>query len=169
MPKQEYETCLHGTEIGAKDDPRICLRGKLDALHAKAVLCAVEMKEQGEGRLSEKIEQIATMALALLEAEYKGQMPPELPMLDGKTEAQIHWASHFPEKAYGVPHFLPSIQTGRKIAQINVLRTEIRDCERQAVAVFRGGFPAFIQTLNRLSSYAYCLMCEQRAKQEEER
>mgnify|MGYP000911417985 CR=1 FL=1 len=43
-----------------------------------------------------------------------------------------------------------------------------RDCERQAVAVYKDGFPAFIRALNRLSSYAYCLMCEQKAKQEEE-
>ncbi len=166
MPKQEYETCLHGAVLGPKDDPRICLRGQLDALHAKAVLCAIEINERGDKQLAEQIEQIAAMALALLEAEYRGEMPA-LPLLDGKTEAQIHWASHFPEKAYGIPHFFPSVRTGRRIAQINVLRTEIRDCERQAVAVYKDGFPAFIQALNRLSSYAYCLMCEQKAKQEE--
>ena len=118
-------------------------------------------------RLSVQVEQIATMALALLEAEYKGELPA-LPLLDGKTEEQIHLASHFPERTYGIPHFFPSVRTGRKIAQINVLRTQIRDCERQAVAVYKDGFPAFIRALNRLSSYAYCLMCEQKAKQEEE-
>lgn len=167
MPKQEYETCLYGAEMGPKDDPRICLRGMLDALHAKAVLCATDIAEQGDMRLSVQVEQIATMALALLEAEYKGELAA-LPLLDGKTEEQIHSASHFPEKAYGIPHFFPSVRTGRKIAQINVLRTEIRDCERQAVSVYKDGFPAFIRALNRLSSYAYCLMCEQKAKQEEE-
>ena len=46
MPKQEYETCLYGAEMGPKDAPRICLRGKLDALHAKAVLCATDIAEQ---------------------------------------------------------------------------------------------------------------------------
>ena len=68
MPKQEYETCLYGAEMGPKNHPRICLRGKLDALHAKAVLCAIDIAEQGDMRLSVQVEQIATMALALLEA-----------------------------------------------------------------------------------------------------
>ena len=105
--------------------------------------------------------------LKLLEQDAK-LSEKELAVMCGKTEEQIHSASHFPEKAYGIPHFFPSVRTGRKIAQINVLRTEIRDCERQAVSVYKDGFPAFIRALNRLSSYAYCLMCEQKAKQEEE-
>ena len=114
MPKQEYETCLYGAEMGPKNHPRICLRGKLDALHAKAVLCAIDIAEQGDMRLSVQVEQIATMALALLEAEYKGELPA-LPLLDGKTEEQIHLASHFPERTYGIPHFSQAFAQGVKL------------------------------------------------------
>ncbi len=168
LHKQEYETCLHGATMAYKDDPRICLRGMLDGLHAKAVLYAIQAKEQGDETLSGQIQQIAVMALALIQAEYNHELP-QLPLLDGKTEEQIHEASHFPKQVYGVDHFFPTVETGYKIALLNVLRTEIRDCERQAVAVYKNEFPTFIQALNRLSSYAYCLMCEQKAKQEVER
>lgn len=165
MVKQEHQTCLHGTLLGDKDDARICLRGLLDGLHAKAVLCAVTAREQGEKGLQANIEEIAVTALALLQAEYNGKMPA-LPPLGGQSEEQIHHASHFPKQAYGVDHFFPTAAMGRLIAELNVLRCEIRTCERQAVAVYKDGFPAFIQALNRLSSYAYCLMCAQKAKQE---
>ena len=114
MPKQEYETCLYGAEMGPKDDPRICLRGKLDALHAKAVLCATDIAEQGDMRLSVQVEQIATMALALLEAEYKGELAA-LPLLDGKTEEQIHSASHFPERHTAYRIFSQACAQGVKL------------------------------------------------------
>lgn len=165
VAKQEHQTCLHGTLLGDKDDARICLRGLLDGLHAKAVLCAVTAREQGDDRLQKQIEDIAVTALALLQAEYNGKMPA-LPQLGGQSEAEIHHASHFPKEAYGVDHFFPTAALGRMIAELNALRCEIRTCERQAVAVYKDGFPAFIQALNRLSSYAYCLMCQQKAKQE---
>lgn len=165
MAKQEYETCLHGAQMGFKDDPRICLRGMLDQVHARAVLCAVTARERGAVHLEQQLENVAITMLALLEAEYNEKMT-ELPILGEMTEEQIRHASHFPKQAYGVDHFFPTAKTGRLIAELNLLRTEIRACERQAVAVFHDAFVPFIRVLNRLSSYVYCLMCQQKAEQE---
>ena len=78
MPKQEYETCLYGAEMGPKDAPRICLRGKLDALHAKAVLCATDIAEQGDkmcirdSRRIELVEAAAENDDELLEKYFNG-------------------------------------------------------------------------------------------------
>ena len=51
------------------------------------------------------------------------------------------------------------------MAQLNVLRTYIRDCERAAIAAREQVHPDLVQMLNRLSSYAYCLMCALLAEQ----
>ena len=166
MAKREHETCLYGMQMGRKDDPRICLRGMLDATHAKTVLCAVTAREQGKAELEEKLENVARAMLTLLAAEYKGKMEGDI--LKGESEEKIRHASHCPEQVYGVAHFFPTAKTGRMIAELNVLRTEIRACERQAVAVFGDSFEPFIRALNRLSSYVYCLMCQQKAEQEEQ-
>lgn len=160
--KAEYETSLYDAALVCKDHPRIVLRGMLDGLHARAVLCATVAQRQGESRVAQGAICIAQAALSLLAAEYSGQAPREVPGLDLE---QSRADSHAPRTAFGIEHFFADAQMGETMAHLNVLRTYIRDCERAAIVVRKEVHPALIRMLNRLSSHAYCLMCTLRAEQ----
>ena len=157
------QTCLFGTEYTSKAHPRIALRGALDGLHAQGILCAVIARREGHAALSLQAEQIAQAALCLLSAEYSGhpvQLPAQMDL------EQAHTDSHAPKQAFGVDHFYVTTSMGETMAHLNLLRTRIRDCERLAVHVFGQSRLDIVQALNRLSSLAYCLMCQLRAEQE---
>ena len=154
--KAEYETSLHDAALVCKDHPRIALRGMLDGLHARAVLCAVVAQREGELEAARGAQRIAQAALSLLASEYSGEPPQTVP---GLALEQAHADSHAPQRAFGVAHFFVEPQMGETMAQLNVLRTYMRDCERAAIAVREQVHPELIRMLNRLSSYAYCLMC----------
>ena len=71
--------------------------------------------------------------------------------------------SHNPNEFYGINHFLPSASMGIVMAQLNLLRTEIREVEIYAMKAFRNGSSVkrldIIEILNRMSSAVYVLMC----------
>ena len=163
MKKTAEQTCLFGNEYTSKDHPRIALRGGLDGLHAQAIVCAVIAKREGHAMLATQIESIGQAALCVLSAEYSGQ-PVQLPaQLDLE---RAHADSHAPKRVFGIDHFYATAAMGETMAQINLLRTRIRDCERLAVSVFGTTRTDLVQALNGLSSLAYCLMGQPRAEQE---
>ena len=84
-------------------------------------------------------------------------------MLCGLTESEIRTRSHFPQKYYGQPHFMPGVSDGAVIARLNRARCAAREAELAAVAAFadREGNPTrvdILQAMNRMSSMLYILM-----------
>ena len=82
----------------------------------------------------------------------------------GLSEEEIHQRSHYPERYYGLGHILPHPDMGRWAAELNLLRTLVREVELCACRAFasldgEGGVtrPDFIRVLNRLSSALYIL------------
>ena len=163
--KPQHMTSLYGTEMVRKDHPRIQFRGALDTLHAQAVLCAAYLREAGALTYARDVDEIADGIYAVLMAECTQKPMRELQFC-GMTAEEIHDHSHFPKKYYGVEHFTPESSMGTAMAQLNLLRTRIRDVEREMYACFGEEREDINYALNRLSSYAYCLMCRLRAEQE---
>jgi ethanolamine utilization cobalamin adenosyltransferase len=82
-------------------------------------------------------------------------------------EAQLRQHSHFPQKYYGVPHFMPSCQDKDSVLCLNKVRCFARQAELLAADAFcdREGVPTrtdILQALNRLSSMIYILMIREK-------
>ena len=85
--------------------------------------------------------------------------------LCGYGPAELREYSHYPEKHFGQPHFLPHYTDGPALLAVNRARTVARQTELAAYAAFRdadGGVTRddIIQGLNRLSSLLWILMCK---------
>ena len=155
--KQENYTCLFNGETARKDHPRIELRGMLDHLHARCVLCeAVALKQDNQDAACD-LAKAANAIRELITAEYTGNIKQSLNIV-GLTDQQIRKMSHNPKHYFGVEHFIVSGECGELMANINLLRTEVRNVERFCVKEFSGIRDDIIKCLNRLSSYVYCIM-----------
>lgn len=162
--KQENYTCLYNGETARKDHPRIELRGMLDHLHARCVLCEAVAIKQGNDNIACDLAKAAKAIRELISAEYTGNRKESLD-IDGLTDEQIHEMSHNPKRNFGIGHFIVTGECGELMANINLLRTEVRNVERYCVKEFSGVRDDIIKCLNRLSSYVYCIML--RLKKEE--
>jgi ethanolamine utilization cobalamin adenosyltransferase len=90
--------------------------------------------------------------------------------LGGLTQAQQRQQSHFPQQSFGIAHFMPETEDGLTIAHLNRCRALCRSAELAACHAFadREGNPTredILQALNRMSSYLYILMLEEKTKQ----
>ena len=90
--------------------------------------------------------------------------------LCGLTMAEIRERSHFPQKFYDQPHFMPSGADSRLLLQLNRVRTMVRRTELAAYEAFhdREGLvtrPDVIQFLNRLSSMLWILMIQRKREE----
>ena len=77
-----------------------------------------------------------------------------------------HAMSHDPMTYFGVPHFFGARLADEPLCWLNLLRTKVRQAERQAVAAFGEKRADLVEELNLLSSYVYCCMCRYRAETE---
>lgn len=158
--KQEHTTHLLGAALVGKTHPRIELRGRLDSLNAAIVRVQVLAREAGCARLEEELEEVRDKVGELLACEVRDVPCSEL-SLWGLTDEEIHARSHFPEHAYGLGHILPHPDMGRWAAELNVLRTLVREVELSACRAFETeegmARPDIVKVLNRLSSALYIL------------
>lgn len=149
------KTSLNGKIFVEKTHPRIILRGKLDALNARIILLQSESKNQ---KFINHLEEIRLVILKLMKCEVTGENYGELDLF-GINEREIHERSHNPEKYYEFPgHVKPHYSMGIEAAQINLLRTEVREIEIIAYQAFNEN--NFTHVLNRLSSALYILIYE---------
>lgn len=160
--KPEDMTHLNGDILVKKSHPRILFRGAIDALEAELLFAQTE-----EG-LKTPLQDALALARKLIAADVLEKKVEES-LLGGMDEGQLRKRSHFPQEYYGQPHFMPQADDGRKILILNRCRCAARQAELQAVQAFadRDGKctrPDMIQALNRLSSYLYLLMIEEKAK-----
>ena len=158
--KQEHTTHLLGAAVVGKTHPRIELRGRLDSLNAAIVRVQVGAREAGCAELEKDLEEAREKIGEILACEVRDVPCSEL-SLWGLTDEEIHARSHFPEHAYGIGHILPHPDMGRWAAELNLLRTLVREVELCASRAFdsREGIerPDIIKVLNRLSSAFYIL------------
>ena len=160
--KPEHMTHLHGDVLVPKTHPRIAFRGAMDTLEAELLLA-----QQAAPRWETELGEILELARKLIRWEVMEESVEERPLC-GMTAEEIRHRSHFPQKYYGQPHFMPQVSDGPALLQLNRARCAARQAELAATAAFldREGVPVrwdILQTLNRMSSMLYILMLRQKA------
>ena len=160
--KPENMTHLRGDILVKKDHPRILFRGAIDNLEAELLFAQIET-----GLIS-PLQDALDAVRKLIAADVLEKEAEEI-KLGGMDAGQLRKRSHFPQEYYGIPHFMPQVSDGRKILILNKCRCAARRAELQAVQAFqdREGNctrPDIIRALNRLSSFLYLLMIEEKAK-----
>ena len=157
--KPEYMTHLHGNVLVDKTHPRIRFRGAMDALEAEILLCGLAVPENREA-----LGEILSLSREILRCEVLEEPLGEKPLC-GMTAAELREKSHFPQKYYDQPHFMPDFGDGGKLLRLNRLRTRIRETEILAVAAFLSPEGKLVRedipkALNRMSSMVYLLMIQ---------
>jgi ethanolamine utilization cobalamin adenosyltransferase len=153
--KPEHMTHLDAQVLVPKNHPRIRFRGAMDTLEAELLLCGPETGE------------ILALARRLIRCDVLGEPVGEF-TLGGLTQQEQRSHSHFPQKHYGVAHFMPDYADGPEILGLNRCRCAARSAELAAVDAFtdRDGVPTrpdILQALNRMSSMLYILMIRKKA------
>jgi ethanolamine utilization cobalamin adenosyltransferase len=155
--KPEHMTHLSGDVLVEKTHPRIAFRGAVDLLEAQLLLCQLELPH-----LQKPLEEALQLVRLLLRCEVLGE-PVKQTTLGGLDAAALRQRSHRPQDFYGQPHFMPSVTDGRTVLLLNWLRTLARHTELKAVAAMPERTD-LLQALNRLSSYLYILMIQEKCK-----
>jgi ethanolamine utilization cobalamin adenosyltransferase len=161
--KPEHYTHLNAEILVPKNHPRIVFRGAMDTLEAELILAQLAAPA-----FSGRLEEILTLSRQIIRCDVLEE-PLTVATLCGLTqEAQRH-RSHFPQKYYGIAHFMPSASDGEAIARLNRARCAAREAELRAVEAFdhREGKPTcpdILRALNRMSSMLYILMLEAKAQ-----
>ncbi|HVN56008.1 MAG TPA: hypothetical protein VMT46_16865 [Anaerolineaceae bacterium] len=154
--RPEHMTRLDAGHFVPKTDPRIRLRGRLDALHALVMLVAAQAR-RGLPRLAALLDALADYCREIQSAEYHGR--PVSPLeLDGKSAEEIHEISHHPERTLGIAHIGPGPDDLPILHWLNYLRASARDGEIVALEAYPPpGREDLSTALNRLSSAVYYL------------
>lgn len=168
--KPEHMTHLRGNTLVFKDHPRIVLRGRIDSLEAAIILVQVKAQAAGDQQLVSELEEIIAFIRRLLRCEVSGEPVGDFQLL-GLDAAALRDQSHHPSKYFGIRHFLPGVQYGAMVAELNHLRTLTRETELAAFAAFKGQHGEMdrvdiIRAFNRLSSLFWVMMFKERMKTE---
>lgn len=163
--KPEAYTHLKGKFLVPKNHKRIRFRGQLDKLEAIFVDTIVELQSTGLQELVNDLMSIFEYAKKIMRAEV---LVEELPFIEfrGWSDGDIREYSHYPDKYFGVKHFVPDPKYGKVIAKLNLLRAQIRELEIAAVDAFYNEENKsvertdIIMALNRMSSLLYIIMCQ---------
>lgn len=158
--KPEHMTHLRENILVCKDHPRIRFRGMVDALEAEILLVAGRAQEPLRSRLKEVLNAVRE----LIRCDVMEQ-PVTVEKICGFTERELRERSHYPQKYYGLPHFMPSTEDCEMLLLLNKLRTAVRQTELAAYEAFRDreGICTredILRVLNRLSSMLWIMMIE---------
>ena len=164
MEKAEHMTHLRGNILVPKTDPIIAFRGAMDTLQAEILLAQLSVAPETR----RKLEDVLLLARNILRWEVMEEAAV-CDTLCGLTPAQLRSHSHFPQEYYGVAHFMPSVQDGPAILQLNRARCAARSAELAAVRAFCKADGSIdrediLLVLNRMSSMLYILMIQIKAK-----
>ena len=155
--KPEHMTHLYGDVLVEKTHPRIAFRGAVDTLEAELLLCQLEIPH-----LQNALGEVLQMVRNLLRCEVMGE-PVRETSLGGLDANALRTHSHRPQDFYGQPHFMPSVSDGQAVLRLNKLRTLMRHVELKAVAALQDRTD-ILQACNRMSSYLYILMIQEKIK-----
>lgn len=162
--KPEHMTHIRGSNLVLKNHPRIKFRGKLDTFEALLIKSIIQIEASGYRELGQDLRDILDYVRQILAAEVKEEPLPELDF-HGWSLEEIRQRSHYPQKYYSVGHLFPDPEQGAVAAQMNYLRTQVREVELAAIDAFCSSPQEveredIIQALNRLSSLLYVLMVQ---------
>ena len=144
-------TSLNVHEKVSKSSVRIEFRGKLDSLNARIIL--FQANSQNEEFIAD-LEEVREVVRKLQRCEACDEVFAERLTLWGLDEDKIHSLSHNPEKGHILPHY----EMRCEAAELNFLRTFIREAEICACRAFDDNDKLrIIHILNRLSSALYIL------------
>ena len=155
--KPEHMTHLNGDVLVPKTHPRIAFRGAMDMLEAELLLCQAELP-QWEKELGE----VLTLARDVVRWEVLEEKAEER-LLGGMTAQQLRERSHRPQDFYGQPHFMPAAADGMAVLRLNRLRCVARRAELKAVSAVPQR-EDILRALNRMSSFVYILMIQEKGK-----
>ena len=155
--KPENMTHLQGNLLVEKTHPRIRFRGAIDTLESELLLCILDLPELGR-----ELGVLLALSREMIRCEVLEE-PLKDRLICGMSSSELREKSHFPQKYYGQPHFMPEPGDGRKLLLLNRLRTQIRETEILALAAFTGPEGNLLredipQMLNRMSSLVYVWM-----------
>lgn len=163
--KPEELTHLQGNVLVPKTHPRIVFRGQIDALEAELLLA--QEAAAGHDALIVALQEMLDFVRSLIRADVLDEPVKEV-RLCGLTAQELREHSHFPQKYYGQPHFMPSYTDGIAMLRLNRLRTVVRQAELACCRAFsdRDGRLErrdILLALNRLSSLCWILMIRLKA------
>ena len=161
--KPEHMTHLNGDILVPKAHERIRFRGAVDLLEAELLLC----QQAAEPSAAAQLQDALALARNIIRWDVLDE-PAEALALGGMTPQQLRERSHRPQDFYGQPHFMPSSRDGRFLLMLNHARCVARQAELYAAAAFldADGNPTrtdILQCLNRLSSFLYILMIQEKS------
>ena len=162
--KPEHMTHLRGNLLVPKTHPRIEFRGMLDSLQAEIICLQAEAFESGHEDLTADLGDILKNVRLILGAEVKEETLEPLPLF-GLEDKEIREHYHNVKKYFGTDYPIPDYKMGRMAAELNRLRTKVRETELAAAHAFMGADgsverPDIIRCLNRLSSGVYIVFCK---------
>ncbi|MGL4859462.1 MAG: ethanolamine utilization cob(I)yrinic acid a,c-diamide adenosyltransferase EutT [Enterobacteriaceae bacterium] len=142
----------------AKSDPRLQFRARLDS----TIACAVWLQTELSGEVQPWLADIRSVLGNIMRADALSE-PLAAYAIAGLNEQTLHRLSHSPLTLLQHDHIVPAAEHGRRVALLNLLRTQIRECEISAAQTFidrnyQLQRPDLLQGLNRLSSAVYVLM-----------
>ena len=155
--KPEDMTHLNGNTLVSKTHPRIIFRGAMDTLESLLLLGCQYAPQYKPG-----LTQVWELAGEILACEVL-EKPLVEKRLGGMTEAELRSRSHRPQDFYGQPHFRPGPEDGEALLWLNRIRCAVRAAELKAVAAIPGR-KDILQAMNRMSSFLYLLMVQEKAK-----
>ncbi len=164
LNKPEHMTHLRGNILVFKDHPVIKYRGVLDHLESEIVYAQTIIDELGYMEIVNELEEIIKLVRLLIKSEITGERLGEYKLI-GLSADELREHSHHSTKHYGISHFLPSYKQGKVVALLNRLRTITRKAELVAYNAFKDANKNverndIIQSLNRLSSALWIMMCK---------
>ncbi|GAB2859256.1 hypothetical protein [Nocardioides pacificus] len=158
--KPDVLTQLNACHFAPKNAPRIRLRGRVDSLQALALLVAARAGAAGHPELQQHLGTVAAYCRELMSAEYNERLAAA-PSVDGRSESEIHAATHDPRSELGVDHLLLAPVDPELLHWLNLLRCQVREVEIVALDAFESPHHPFgasiVHGLNRLSSIVYYL------------
>lgn len=159
--KPEHMTHLNGETLVPKTHPRIRFRGKLDSLEGELLWTG-----KAYPSLRKDLGEILTLTRKILRADVLEEPLPEEPLC-GLSEQEQRQHSHFPQKYYEIPHFMPDFSDKETVLALNRLRSLAREAELSGVEAFtdREGLPTrpdILRAMNRMSSMLYILMVREK-------
>lgn len=162
--KPEHMTHLRGNILVSKTHPIIEFRGAMDTLQAEILLAQLAVAPE----MRRKLADVLQLARNILRWDVMEEQV-DCETLGGLTSEQLRSHSHFPQKYYGIAHFMPSVQDGPAILQLNRARCAARAAELAAIRAFRQADGSYerediLLLLNRMSSMLYILMIQLKAR-----
>ncbi len=167
--KPEHMTHLRENILVPKDHPRIRFRGMVDTLEAEVLFAIHTAKAAREQETESALREVLSVVRELIPCDVLGKEAAPL-RLGGLSEDELRQHSHFPQKYYSQPHFMPTGDEGATLLALNKVRTAVRQTETAAFTAFYGesteeGREDILRALNRLSSYIWILMIRLKAKE----